>query len=98
MTTNDVTDNDWGNILRRTLFIAYVFPASPDRHHGLRGRASPVLTATGFVYGRGQFLTPTESTPTDAITKKFVKLISDKCKKLNSLKHLVRTTVAGSHN
>jgi len=22
----------------------------------------------------------------------------DKCKKLNSLKHLVRTTVAGSHN
>ena len=23
---------------------------------------------------------------------------SDKCKKLNSLKHLVRTTVAGSHN
>jgi len=23
---------------------------------------------------------------------------SNKCKKLNSLKHLVRTTVAGSHN
>jgi len=25
-------------------------------------------------------------------------IIADKCKKLNSLKHLVRTTVAGSHN
>jgi len=25
-------------------------------------------------------------------------VIYDKCKKLNSLKHLVRTTVAGSHN
>jgi len=27
-------------------------------YHGLRGSASPVLTATGFVNGRGQFLTP----------------------------------------
>jgi len=25
-------------------------------------------------------------------------LLNNKCKKLNSLKHLVRTTVAGSHN
>jgi len=98
MTTNDVTDNDWGNILRRTLFIAYVFPASPDRHHGLRGRASPVLTATGFVYGRGQFLTPTESTPTDRSPKNLLSLLVISVKKLNSLKHLVRTTVAGSHN
>ena len=33
-------------------------------HHGLRGSASPVLTATGFVNGRWQFSTPpTESTP-----------------------------------
>ena len=33
-----------------------------DRHviiyHGLRGSASPVLTATGFVNGRWQFSTP----------------------------------------
>ena len=29
-------------------------------HHGLRGSASPVLTATGFVNGRWQFSTPTE--------------------------------------
>jgi len=27
-------------------------------HHGLRGSASPVLTATGFVNGRWQFSTP----------------------------------------
>jgi len=32
-------------------------------NHGLRGRASPVLTATGLVNGRWQFSTPTESTP-----------------------------------
>ena len=28
-------------------------------HHRLRGSASPVLTATGFVNGKGQFSTPT---------------------------------------
>jgi len=28
------------------------------RNHGLRGSASPVLTATGFVNGRWQFSTP----------------------------------------
>jgi len=28
------------------------------KHHRLHGSASPVLTATGFVNGRGQFLTP----------------------------------------
>ena len=30
------------------------------QYHGLRGSASPVLTATGFVNGRWQFSTPTE--------------------------------------
>jgi len=35
------------------------------RFHRLRGSASPVLTATGFVNARGQFLAPTESTPLD---------------------------------
>jgi len=30
-------------------------------YHGLRGSASPVLTATGFVSGRGQFLTTHKS-------------------------------------
>jgi len=32
-------------------------------NHRLRGSASPVLTATGFVNGKGQFSSPTESTP-----------------------------------
>ena len=38
-------------------------------HHGLRGSASPVLTATGFDNGRGQISTPTESTPLDRSPK-----------------------------
>ena len=29
--------------------------------HGLRGSASPVLTATGFVNGRWQFSTPPQN-------------------------------------
>ena len=32
-------------------------------NHRLRGSASPVLTTTDFVNGKGQFSTPTESTP-----------------------------------
>ena len=31
--------------------------------HGLRSSTSPVLTATGFVSGRGQVLTPQNSHP-----------------------------------
>ena len=38
-------------------------------NHGLRGSASPVLTATDFVNGRWQFSTPTESTPFDRSPK-----------------------------
>ena len=34
---------------------------SPDSYHGLRGSASPVLTATGFVNGRWQFSTPPQN-------------------------------------
>ena len=33
--------------------------------------ASPLLTATGFVNGRWQLSTPTESTPLDRSPKKF---------------------------
>jgi len=43
--------------------------------HGLRGSANPVLTATGFVNGRWQFSTPTESTPLDRSPKKLVQVI-----------------------
>jgi len=45
-------------------------------YNGLRGIASPVLTATGFVNGRWQFSTPTESTPLDQSPKKLVQVIT----------------------
>jgi len=44
-------------------------------YHGLRGSASPVLTATGFVNGRWQFSTPTESTPLDRSLKNLLLVI-----------------------
>jgi len=45
------------------------------KHHRLHGSASPVLTATGFVNGRGQFLTPTESTSLDRSPKNLLLVI-----------------------
>ena len=42
------------------------------RYHGLRGSASPVLTATGFVNGRGQFSTPQRIHTPWPMTQKFV--------------------------
>ena len=42
------------------------------RHHRLRGSASPVLTATGFVNRKGQFSTPHRIDTPQPITKKFV--------------------------
>ena len=45
-------------------------------YHGLCGSASPVLSATGFVSGRGQFLTPTESTPPDRSPKNLLLVIT----------------------
>ena len=35
-----------------------ILPVTYFPYHGLRGSASPVLTATGFVNGRWQFSTP----------------------------------------
>ena len=49
--------------------------AKQNYDHGLRGSASPVLTATGFVNGRWQFSTPTESTPLDRSPKKLLLVI-----------------------
>ena len=40
-------------------------------NHGLRGSASPVLTATGFVNGRWQYSTPHRINTPRQITKKF---------------------------
>jgi len=45
-------------------------------NHGLRGSASPVLTATGFVNGRWQFSAATESTPLDRSPKNLVQVIT----------------------
>ena len=45
-------------------------------HHGLRGSASPVLTATVFVSWRGQYLTPTESTPINRSPKNLLLVIT----------------------
>ena len=44
---------------------------SQTHNHGLRGSASPVLTATGFVNGRWQFSTPHRINTPWTITKKF---------------------------
>jgi len=41
-------------------------------YHKLRGSASPVLTATGFVNGKGQFSTPYRIDTPQLITKNFV--------------------------
>ena len=44
-------------------------------NHGLRGSASPVLTATGFVNGRWQFSTPYRIRPLDRSPKNLVQVI-----------------------
>jgi len=46
--------------------------ADMSRDHRLRGSASPVLTATGFVNRKGQFSTPHRIDTPQPITKKFV--------------------------
>ena len=51
----------------RVLTIAAMRP-----NHRLRCSASPVLTATGFVNGKGQFSTPYRIDTPEPITKKFV--------------------------
>jgi len=45
-------------------------------YHRLRDSASPVLTATGFVTGKGQFSTPTESTPLNRSPKNLSQVIT----------------------
>jgi len=41
-------------------------------NHRLRGSTSPVLTATGFVNGKGRFSTPHRIDTPQPITKEFV--------------------------
>jgi len=40
------------------LYSLYALLIIVTRYHGLRGSASSVLTASGFVNGKGQFSTP----------------------------------------
>jgi len=45
-------------------------------YHGLHGSTSPVLMATGFVNGKGQFLTPYRIDTHQPITKKLSQVIT----------------------
>ena len=56
------TTTQWGRKKGTNFFYVY---------HRLRGSASPVLTATGFVNGRWQFSTPHRINTPWPITKKF---------------------------
>ena len=54
-------DNDQSNqyqLQHSTVHSTCPYAANIHTYHVLRGSASPVLTATGFVNGRGQFSTP----------------------------------------
>jgi len=55
--------------LTLSFFGAYL---DVDFYHGMRGSASPVLTATGFVNGIWQFSNPHRIHTPSPITKKFV--------------------------
>jgi len=54
------------------------WPVVKKKEHMLHGSASPaVLTATGFVNGKRQFSTSTESTPLNqSVAKTFVTVIT----------------------
>ena len=65
--------------LRSTYDERLVYKTSYEEHkafHWLRGSSSPVLTAIGFVNGRGQFSTSTESTPLDGSPKTLLLVIT----------------------
>ena len=55
-----------------TCDVRYALSSKFLAYHRLRGSASPVLTATGFVNGKGQFSTPHRIDTPQPITKKFV--------------------------
>ena len=55
----------WSKSLYKQSFVV-------NKHHGMRGNASPVLTATGFVNGKWQFSTPYRIDTPQLIAKKVV--------------------------
>jgi len=73
--TDTVCSSTFANLIRKLKFVDVRWivrhHASPCDHR-LRGSASPVLAATGFVNGKGQFSTPHSIDTPQPITKKFV--------------------------
>ena len=67
----EISTSLWATVAQNTIYVFQV-----NENHGLRDSASPVLTATGFVNGRWQFSTPTESTPLDRLPKNLVQVIT----------------------
>jgi len=66
----------WGGQLDMSTPIHPVAKTLTWRDHRLRGSASPVLTATGFVNGKGRFSTRTESTPLNRSPKHLSQVIT----------------------
>ena len=70
-------------------------PLRMEQYHRLRGSASPVLTATGFVNGKGQFSTPHRIDTPQPFTKKFQNYCIDSNQILHSDKDHQMTFVGG---
>ena len=70
------------------------FFCRPNYEFGLRVSASRVLTATGFVNGRWQLSTPTDSTPLDRSPKNLVQMITSAAP--TAVPNLVQTREGGS--
>jgi len=75
------SDNDCGdfsdeqNCSEWCCYVPYIY-IKHYSDHGLRGSASPVLTATGFVNGRWQFSIPHRTHTPWPITKNLVQVIT----------------------
>ena len=76
------------------LLHARRFFCRPNYEFGLRVSASRVLTATGFVNGRWQLSTPTDSTPLDRSPKNLVQMITSAAP--TAVPNLVQTREGGS--
>ena len=76
------------------LLQARRFLCRPNYEFGLRVSASRVLTATGFVNGRWQLSTPTDSTPLDRSPKNLVQMITSAAP--TAVPNLVQTREGGS--
>ena len=60
------------SIVENAIFVTNIWKKTLKFNHRLRGSASPVLTATGFVNRKRQFSTPHGIDTPQPITNKFV--------------------------